>query len=101
MLARLLRSGDLTSVWVPDAELEALRDVVRAREAALADRLRATNRVRKQLLCAGLYPPAQMRPTTPAYQRPAAWMPLGRVRTLPVPHGATHSGPVNPNAHRP
>jgi len=31
-LARLLRSGDLTPVWVPDREHEAFRDLVRARE---------------------------------------------------------------------
>jgi len=30
-LARLLRVGELTPVWVPDAEQEAMRDVVRAR----------------------------------------------------------------------
>lgn len=30
-LARLLRSGDLTAVWVPDAEQEAMRDLTRAR----------------------------------------------------------------------
>jgi transposase len=30
-LARSLRSGDLTAVWVPDAAHEALRDLVRAR----------------------------------------------------------------------
>ena len=33
-LARSYRSGDLTAVWVPDADHEALRDLVRAREAA-------------------------------------------------------------------
>ncbi len=33
-LARLLRSGELTVVWVPDAEHEALRDLCRAREDA-------------------------------------------------------------------
>ena len=33
-LARSYRSGDLTAVWVPDAGSEALRDLVRAREAA-------------------------------------------------------------------
>jgi transposase len=33
-LARSYRAGDLTAVWVPDAPHEALRDVVRAREAA-------------------------------------------------------------------
>ena len=39
MLARLHRAGELTSVWVPDATHEAVRDLVRAREAA-ADELR-------------------------------------------------------------
>ena len=33
-LARLLRSGDLTAVYVPSVEDEALRDVCRARDAA-------------------------------------------------------------------
>jgi transposase len=33
-LARLLRSGDLTAVWVPDQEHEALRSLVRARADA-------------------------------------------------------------------
>lgn len=32
-LARLLRSGDLTSVWVPDEHHEAVRDLVRCRES--------------------------------------------------------------------
>src|SRR5665811_2616663 len=36
-LARLLRSGDLTPVWVPDEAHEALRDLVRARDDAKAD----------------------------------------------------------------
>lgn len=31
-LARLLRAGELTAVWVPDSAHEALRDLVRARE---------------------------------------------------------------------
>ena len=31
-LARLLRAGDLTAVWVPDAEQEAMRDLTRARD---------------------------------------------------------------------
>jgi len=33
-LARCYRSGDLTAVWVPDEGSEALRDLVRTREAA-------------------------------------------------------------------
>jgi len=32
MLARLLRAGELTAVWVPDNAQEALRDLTRARE---------------------------------------------------------------------
>jgi len=45
-LARLLRAGELTSVWVPDAVHEAVRDLVRAREAAAQD----LRRKRQQLL---------------------------------------------------
>jgi transposase len=45
-LARLHRAGELTGVWVPDAVHEAIRDLVRAREAA-SDDLR---RKRQQLL---------------------------------------------------
>jgi transposase len=36
-LARLARSGDLTAVYVPQVEDEALRDLTRAREDALSD----------------------------------------------------------------
>ena len=49
-LARCYRSGDLTAVWVPDAAHEALRDLVRAREAAKKDQLRARHRLGKFLL---------------------------------------------------
>lgn len=31
-LASLLRSGELTPVWVPDEETEATRDLIRARD---------------------------------------------------------------------
>jgi transposase len=40
-LAECLQSGTLTSVWVPDAAHEALRDLVRARSAAKGDESRA------------------------------------------------------------
>ena len=36
-LARLLRAGELTSVWAPDERHEAMRDLTRGREAAKAD----------------------------------------------------------------
>src|SRR6266850_4442682 len=56
-LARCYRSGDLTAVWVPDAAHEALRDLVRAREAAKKAQLRALHRLQKFLLRRGLQPP--------------------------------------------
>src|SRR5438067_2907 len=49
-LARSYRSGDLTPVWVPDPGHEAIRDLVRAREAAKKDQLRARHRLGKFLL---------------------------------------------------
>ena len=35
MLAKLHRANELTAVWVPDVEHEALRDLVRARATAV------------------------------------------------------------------
>ena len=55
-LARCYRAGELTPVWVPDAEHEALRDLVRAREAAKKDQLRARHRLGKFLLRHGKRP---------------------------------------------
>src|SRR3990172_1878503 len=36
-LVKLLRAGELTAVWVPDTRHEAMRDLTRAREAAVED----------------------------------------------------------------
>src|SRR5260370_19282265 len=55
-LARCYRAGELTAVWVPDAAHEALRDLVRAREAAKKDQLKARHRVGKFLLRHGRRP---------------------------------------------
>jgi transposase len=70
-LARLLRSGDLTAVWVPDAAHEALRNLTRLRAAAHHDLTRARHRLNKFLLRSGQIPPADMRPWT---QRHMAWV---------------------------
>ena len=63
-LARCYRAGDLTAVWVPDAATEALRDLVRAREVAKQDQLRARHRVSKFLLRHGRQRPEGMRAWT-------------------------------------
>jgi len=56
-LARLLRNGDLVPVWVPGPDHEALRDLVRAREDAKVDLLRARHRLTKFLLRHGISAP--------------------------------------------
>jgi len=68
-LARALRAGDLTSVFVPSLEHEALRDLVRAREAAKKDELRARHRLSKYLLRYGKTPPTGCRAWTLTYWR--------------------------------
>lgn len=60
-LARSYRAGDLTPVWVPDADHEALRDLVRAREDAKQDQQRARQRLGKFLLRHGCKPPADVK----------------------------------------
>lgn len=56
-LAELSRAGELRSVWVPDPRDEAIRDLSRAREAAIHDRTQARLRLRGFLLRHGLrYP---------------------------------------------
>jgi transposase len=70
-LARSHRSGDLTAVWVPDADSEALRDLVRAREAAKQDQLRARHRLSKFLLRTGRRPAVGMKAWTERYM---AWV---------------------------
>lgn len=70
-LARSYRAGDLTAVWVPDAAHEALRDLVRAREAAKKDQLRARHRLGKFLLRHGRRPATAMTPWT---QRHVTWI---------------------------
>lgn len=52
-LARLLRSGDLTAVYVPSVEDEALRDLCRARDAARLTMKNAKLRLKSFLLRLG------------------------------------------------
>jgi transposase len=66
-LARSHRAGDLTAVWVPDAGSEALRDLVRGREAAKQDQLRARHRLGKFLLRSGQRPPMGIKAWTQAH----------------------------------
>jgi transposase len=68
-LAECFRSGMLTAVWVPDAAYEALRDLVRARGAAMEDESRAKHRLVKYLLRNGLRHPESSRAWTHPWWR--------------------------------
>ena len=58
-LAKLLRAGELTAVWVPDAAHEAMRDLSRAREAAVDDLKRKRQQISSLLLRHGLHYPGK------------------------------------------
>lgn len=49
-LARLLRAGELSFVWVPDETHEAIRDLVRARQSATFDIRRSRQHIQSYLL---------------------------------------------------
>ncbi|MFS0821532.1 IS110 family transposase [Bacillus sp. 1P02SD] len=63
-LAQLFRAGELTSIYVPTEDDEALRDLVRAREDAKEDELRAKHRLTKFLLRHDIKPPVGVRKWT-------------------------------------
>jgi transposase len=56
-LARLLRAGELTAVWVPDEAHEAMRDLIRARDSAVDDLRRKRQSISSMMLRQGrIYP---------------------------------------------
>ena len=58
-LAKQLRAGDLTAVWVPDERHEAMRDLSRARGAAVEDLRGKRQQVSAFLLRRGLHYPGK------------------------------------------
>jgi transposase len=60
-LAQLLRAGELTSVWVPDEDHEALRDLIRARHDAREDLQSSRQRLVHFLLRHEIRPPQGVR----------------------------------------
>lgn len=66
-LATLYRAGELTPIYVPTEDDEALRDLVRAREDVKEDELRAKHRLTKFLLRNEIRPPEGTRRWTVKY----------------------------------
>ena len=93
-LARSHRSGDLTAVWVPDEDSESLRDLVRQREAAKQDQLRARHRLTKFLLRTGQRPPLGLKAWTERYLR---W--LAQIRYTQLAHQVTLRDCMNEVEH--
>ncbi len=78
-LARLLRAGELTPVYIPEATDEAIRDLCRARSDAVDDRRRSRHRLKGFLLRHGY-----------RYQGKSSWSAAHEryLRELVLPHPA-------------
>jgi transposase len=78
-LARLLRAGELTAVYLPEPTDEAIRDLCRARTDAVDDRRRSRHRLKGFLLRHGY-----------RYQGKSAWSAAHQryLRELVLPHPA-------------
>ena len=78
-LARLLRAGELTAIYIPEPTDEAIRDLCRARTDAVDDRRRSRHRLKGFLLRHGY-----------RYQGKSAWSAAHEryLRELVLPHPA-------------
>src|SRR6266536_5151759 len=78
-LARLLRAGELTAIYIPEPTDEAIRDLCRARSDAVDDRRRSRHRLKAFLLRHGY-----------RYQGKSAWSAAHEryLRELVLPHPA-------------
>jgi transposase len=74
-LARLYRAGELTPVWVPDQEQEAMRDLTRARED-----MKHLERQARQRLCAFLLRHGQRYDSGKSKWTQAYWRWLERIK---------------------
>jgi transposase len=81
VLAKLLRADELAAVWVPDAAHEAMRDLVRARGAAVAEWTRCCQRLGGFLLRQGIRYPGK-----PWTKKHRLW--LGRLEFAAPAHRA-------------
>ena len=83
-LARLLRAGELSPVYIPESTDEAIRDLCRARTDAVDDRCRSRHRLKGFLLRHGYH-----------YQGKSSWSAAHEryLRELVLPHPAFEGDP--------
>lgn len=80
MLARLWRAGELTPIWTPDEEQEAMRDLIRTRKQATEALKIAKQQLLSFLLRHGL------RYTRPSYWTKIHWRWINELRKFRYPH---------------
>lgn len=80
-LARLLKNGDLTAVYVPSKEQEALRDLIRAREDASQDLLKKRNQLTKFFLRLDIHQPDGIKAWSAKYRK---WLNTVKFEELPL-----------------
>jgi transposase len=80
-LARLLKNGDVSPVYVPSRQQEALRDLLRAREDASEDLLRKKNQLSKFLLRYDIRQPDKLKPWSIKYRK---WLNTIRFEEQPL-----------------
>ena len=100
-LARLFRAGELTEIWTPDEAHEAMRDHVRAREAAVKDRTRKRQEIRSFPLRPCLPLPTVQTALTPLPVRTPSYialLPPASYSAVRKPRGS--SGTVSASARR-
>lgn len=76
-LAKLLRAGELSAVWVPDRHHEAMRDLTRARDTAVKDLRTKRQQVSAFLLRQGLHYPDDKKTWSKAHMSWLASQKLG------------------------
>lgn len=86
MLARLWRAGELTPIWTPDEEQEAMRDLIRTRKQALEALKIAKQQLLSFLLRHGL------RYERPTYWTKMHWRWINELRKFCYPHQQIAAG---------
>jgi transposase len=59
LLAKLLHAGELTPIWAPDKVHEAIRELIRSRDAAVDDLRRKRQSISSMMLRYGLTDPGK------------------------------------------
>ena len=94
MLARLWRAGELTPIWTPDEEDEAMRDLIRTRKQTMDALKVAKQQLHSFLLRHGL------RYSRPTYWTKSHWRWVNELRKFRFPHQQLAFEELKRNIHQ-